>query len=176
VPDFKEEEPEVKKEPEPVFEARWEEIDEKVWKRVFQYCSYNDGSVPFLVRAQRVCKKWQKVATSDPNLWTHLDLSQGRGFRERYRNDKKLEWFLKKYGNVQELKLGGWKNSVSTATIKIVAQYCPNLISIGLCGCFKLTNEDLKLIGDSFPKLERIDLSGVSVSLKNHVLSIKFSQ
>merc|ERR1712088_844702 len=69
-------------------------------------------------------KKWKEVATSDPMIWTHLDLSQGRGFRERYRNDKKLEWFLKKYNNVQELKL----------------------------------------IGDSFPKLQRIDLSGVSPS------------
>lgn len=166
-PPFEEEEkPEEKPkvEEEPKFEARWEELDEKVWKRIFQYCSYNDGSVPFLVRAQRVCKKWKDVATSDPKLWTHLDLSQGRGFRERYRNDKKLEWFLKKYGNVQELKLGGWKNSVGTSTIKIIAQFCPNLISIGLCGCFKLTNEDLKLVGDSFPKLERIDLSGVSPS------------
>jgi len=38
------------------------------------------------------------------------------------------------------------------------------LISLGLCGCLKLTNEDLKLIGDSFPKLERLDLSGVSPS------------
>lgn len=149
---------------EPKFEARWAELDEKLWKRIFRYCSYNDGSVPFLVRAQRVCKKWKDVASSDPGLWTHLDLSQGRGFKERYRNDKKLEWFLKKYGNVQELKLGGWKNAVGPSTIKVISQYCPNLISIGLCGCFKLTNEDLKLIGDSFPKLERIDLSGVSPS------------
>ena len=77
---------------------------------------------------------------------------------------KKLEWFLKKYPNVLELKLGMWKNSVSTSTIRVVAQYCPNLISLGLSGSFKLTNEDLKLIGDSFPKLQRIDLSGVSPS------------
>ena len=32
------------------FEAKWEEVPEKVWKRVFQYCCFNDGSVPFLVR------------------------------------------------------------------------------------------------------------------------------
>jgi len=165
VPSPIKEEPEEPKEPEkPMFEARWEELEAKIWKRIFRYCSYNDGSVPFLVRAQRVCKKWKDVATSDPNLWTHLDLSQGRGFKERYRNDKKLEWFLKKYGNVQELKLGGWKNSVSTSTLKVIAQFCPKLISLGLCGCLKLTNEDLKLIGDSFPKLERLDLSGVSPS------------
>ena len=154
---------EVKEEP-PQFVARWDELEPKIWKRVFQYCSYNDGSVPFLVRAQRVCRKWKEVATSDPKLWTHLDLSQGRGFKERYRNDKKLEWFLKKYDNVRELKLGGWKNAVGTSTIKIIAQYCPKLVSLGLCGCFKLTNEDLKLAGDSFPMLERIDLSGVSPS------------
>ncbi len=162
----KEEPPPVIKEEkeEPQFEARWDELEPKLWKRIFQYCSYNDGSVPFLVRAQRVCKKWKEVATSDPKLWTHLDLSQGRGFKERYRNDKKLEWFLKKYGNVQELKMGGWKNSVGTSTLKVVAQYCPGLISLGLCSCFKLTNEDLKLIGESFPKLERLDLSGVSPS------------
>ena len=161
VPEVKEEEPEEEL---PKFEARWEELEEKLWKRIFQYCSFNDGSVPFLVRAQRVCKKWKEVATSDPNLWTHLDLSQGRGMRERYRNDKKLESFLKKYNNVQELKLGGWKNAVGTSTIKVIAQFAPNLISLGLCGCVKLTNEDLKLIGESFTKLQRIDLSGVSPS------------
>jgi len=37
-------------------------------------------------------------------------------------------------------------------------------ISFGLSGCSKLTNEDMKVIADSFPKLERIDLSGVSVN------------
>ena len=155
----------VKEEPEPVFEARWEELDVKLWKRIFRMCCENErSSVPFLVRAQRVCSKWKEAVTSDMSLWTHLDLSSGRGFKERYRNDKKLEWFLKKYPNVLELKLGMWKNSVSTSTIRVVAQYCPNLISLGLSGSFKLTNEDLKLIGDSFPKLQRIDLSGVSPS------------
>ena len=104
------------------------------------------------------------MATSDPNLWTHIDLSAGSGMKERYRNDKKLESFLKKYNNVQEVKLGGWKQATSTSTIKIITQFCPNLISLGLCGCVKLTNEDLKLIGESFPKLQRIDLSGVSPS------------
>lgn len=153
----------VKEEPEPVFEAKWDELDVKLWKRIFRFCSVNEGSIPFLVRAQRVCSKW-KEAANDMSLWTHLDLSSGRGFKERYRNDKKLEWFLKKYPNVLELKLGMWKNAVSTSTIRVVAQYCPHLISLGLNGCFKLTNEDLKLIGDSFPKLERIDLSGVSPS------------
>ena len=122
----------------------------------------NDGSVPFLVRASRVCSSWHK-ASQDVSLWTHLDLSQGR-LKEKYRNDKKLEWFLKKYPNALEVKLGGWKNAVATSTLRLVANHCPNLVSFGLSGCLKLTNEDLKIVGDSFPKLERIDLSGVSVS------------
>jgi len=154
--EVKEEEP-----PAPVYTARWMELEEKVIKKIFQYCVVNDGAVPFLVRASRVCSSWHK-ASQDVKLWTHLDLSQGR-LKEKYRNDKKLEWFLKKYPNVLEIKLGGWKNAVSTSTLRLIATHCPNLISLGLSGCLKLTNEDLKVVGDSFPKLERIDMSGVSV-------------
>ena len=159
------EEPEPEKE-EPKYEARWSELDEKILKRIFSFCVVNDGAVPFLVRASRVSSAWHK-ASQDIKLWTHLDLSQGR-LKEKYRNDKKLEWFLKKYPNVLEVKLGGWKNSVSTSTLRLVANHCPNLVSFGLSGCLKLTNEDLKIVGDSFPKLERLDLSGVSVSLSFH--------
>jgi hypothetical protein len=168
-PVIKIEEPEpepvkVEEPPAPIYTARWGELEEKVLKRIFSFCVVNDGSVPFLVRASRVCSSWHK-ASQDVKLWTHLDLSQGR-LKEKYRNDKKLEWFLKKYPHVLEVKLGGWKNSVGTSTLRLIATHCPNLISIGLSGCLKLTNEDLKVVGDSFPKLERIDLSGVSVILK----------
>jgi hypothetical protein len=168
-PVIKIEEPEpepvkVEEPPAPIYTARWGELEEKVLKRIFSFCVVNDGSVPFLVRASRVCSSWHK-ASQDVKLWTHLDLSQGR-LKEKYRNDKKLEWFLKKYPHVLEVKLGGWKNSVGTSTLRLIATHCPNLISIGLSGCLKLTNEDLKVVGDSFPKLERIDLSGVSVNLK----------
>ena len=152
--------------PAPLYTARWGELDEKVLKHIFSYCVVNDGSVPFLVRASRVCTSWHK-ASQDVKLWTHLDLSQGR-LKEKYRNDKKLEWFLKKYPHAIEVKLGGWKNSVCTSTLKLIASVCPDVISLGLSGCLKLTNEDVKIIGDSFSKLERIDLSGVSV---NYILS-----
>jgi hypothetical protein len=152
----KEEEP-----PAPTYTARWGELDEKIVKHIFSYCVVNDGSIPFLVRASRVCSSWHK-ASQDVKLWTHLDLSQGR-LKEKYRNDKKLEWFLKKYPHAVEVKLGGWKNSVCTSTLKLIASLCPDVISLGLSGCLKLTNEDVKIIGDSFPKLERIDFSGVSV-------------
>ena len=149
-------------EPEPKFEARWEELPEKAVKRILEFCVANDGAVPFLIRASKVCKKWHEV-TKDKSIWTHLDLSSGR-LKEKYRNDKKIEDFLKRYPNVKEVKLTGWKNSVSTSTLKILASVCPNIVSLGLASCFKLTNEDLKFIGENFPKLERLDLSNVSVS------------
>ena len=68
----------------------------------------------------------------------------------------------KKFPKVKEIKLGGWKNSVSNSTLKIVAQSCPDLVSLSLASCYKLNNEDLKFIGEAFAKLERIDLSNVS--------------
>lgn len=148
--------------PPPVFEARWHELPEKVWKRVLRFGVLNEGAVPFLVRCSRVNTTFHKV-TTDLNLWTHLDLSSGR-LKEKYRNDKRLEEFLKRYPNVKEVKLTGWKNAVSATTLKMLASVVPNLTSLGLASCFKLTNEDLKFIGENFPKLERIDLSNVSVS------------
>lgn len=80
------------------------------------------------MRASRVCSKWHKVS-QDASLWTHLDLSQGR-LKEKYRNDKKLEWFLRKYPSAIEVKIGGWKNTATTTTLKLVSQLCPNLVII----------------------------------------------
>ena len=96
------------------------------------------------------------------DLWTHLDLSVSY-LKEKHRNDKKLEQMLKKYSNVLELKLNGWKNAVNTSTLKLIAA-SKQIVSLSMVGCFKLTNEDLKLIGDTLPNLQRIDLSNVSAS------------
>jgi len=151
----------VKKE-EPKFEARWEELPEKVLQRVFGFCVANESANTFLLKAAQVSTKWRD-ATSDPKLWTHLDLSVSF-LKEKHRNDKKVEFLLKKYKHCVELKLNGWKNAVSTSTLKIIAANCPGLVSLGLSGCFKLSNEDMELIGDSFGSLKRIDLSNVSAS------------
>ena len=153
-----EEEPVVVKE-EPKFEARWDELPEKALHRIFWHCVRNESSNGFLTKAQQLSTAWRD-ASMDPSLWTHLDLFS---LKEKHRNDKKVEMLLKKYPQVTELKLNGWKNAVGTSTLKIVASNCPGLTSLGLSGCFKLSNEDMKLIGDSFEKLKRIDLSNVSV-------------
>ena len=175
VPPVREPTPEpepVKEEPkveEPKFEARWEELPEKVINRVLSFVVANEGSVPSLIRASKVNKAWNE-ATKDKDgrktLWTHLDLSSGR-LKEKYRSDKKLEAFLKRYKceDIKEIKLTGWKNSVGTSTLKMLASVCPNLVSLGLASCFKLSNEDLKYVGENFKFLERLDLSNVSVSV-----------
>ena len=134
-------------------------MPEKALHRIFWHCVRNESSNGFLTKAQQLSTAWRDAST-DPSLWTHLDLFS---LKEKHRNDKKVELLLKKYPQVTELKLNGWKNAVSTSTLKIVASNCPGLTSLGLSGCFKLTNEDMKLIGDSFEKLKRIDLSNVSV-------------
>lgn len=151
------------------FVARWSELPPKALRHLFRCGVANEGAVPFLVRVSRVCKSWNKEAM-DPTIWTHLDLSAGK-MKEKYRNDKKLEAFLKKYPNVLELKLTGWKNSVGTSTLKMISMVCPKLISLGLASCFKLSNEDVKLIAESYEKLERIDLSNVSVSRRSLIFS-----
>ena len=164
------EEPKPEPEPEePKFEARWEELPESVVHRILSFVVGNEGAVPSLVRASRVCKKWSDVVRDKEgrrSLWTHLDLSAGR-LKEKYRSDKKLESFLKRYRcqHIKEVKLAGWKNSVGAPTLRMLATTCPNLVSLGLASCYKLTNEDLKYIGENFPKLERLDLSNVSVSI-----------
>ncbi len=148
----------------PHFDAHWEKLPKKVIYRILKQGIGIEGSVPLMVRASRVCKKWHEVVEENSSkLWTHLDLSAGR-LKEKYRNDKKLESFLKRFENVREVKLSGWKNSVSSSTLRILATACPDLRSIGLASCFRLCNEDLKFIGENFTKLERIDLSNVSVS------------
>ena len=163
VPAVKKEEPEpeVKKE-EPKFEARWEELPEKVLQRVFGFCVANESANTFLLKAAQVSTKWRD-ATSDPKLWTHLDLSVSF-LKEKHRNDKKVEFLLKKYKHCVELKLNGWKNAVSTSTLKIIAANCPNVTGLGLSNCVKLNYEDIRIVPSLFASLARIDLSLVSVS------------
>ena len=124
---------------------------------------YNESGNTFLLKAERVSKKWKAAVEDDLSLWTHLDLSVS-SLKEKHRNDKKVEYLLTKYKNVVELKLNGWRNTVGTSTLKIISTHCPNLVSLGLSGCFKLNNEDMKSMGDLLPNLRRIDLSNVSVS------------
>ena len=49
--ELKQEEPE-----EPKFEARWEELPNKVLARVFAYCVANESSNTFLVKAWKILK------------------------------------------------------------------------------------------------------------------------
>ena len=155
------------KTPEPPKEPRWGEdgpdgMPERALHKVFQYVCYNQGCLPFLLNAMKICKLWCKVA-KEPALWTHANL--GSKIKEKLRTEKNLEWILKnKFPNALEVDVSNWRAAVSSPALKIIAGHCPNLRGLGLSQCVKLSHEDVRIIPSLFPNLQKIDVSCVAVS------------
>ena len=152
--------------PKPPAEPKWgeEEMPEKALNTIFSFVCHTEGCLPFLIRAAKVCKRWNKV-TKDLSLWTHCNLGDG-AIKDKNKSDKKLEWILEnKFPYVQVLDLSHWKNIVSTSTLKVISSKCPQITGLILTHCVKLTSEDVRLLPGLFPNLAKIDLSYVSVSI-----------
>merc|ERR1719419_238790 len=153
------------KTPEPPKEPRWGEdgpdgMPEKALKLVFQYVCHTQGCLPFLLQAMRICKLWNKVA-KEPSLWTHANL--GNKIKEKARTEKNLEWILKnKFPNAMEVDVCNWRAAISSPALKIIAANCPNLRGLGLSQCVKLNYEDVRIIPNLFPNLQKIDISCVA--------------
>ncbi|KAF4520704.1 hypothetical protein B566_EDAN012491 [Ephemera danica] len=58
--------------------------------RIFGHVIDEEGTLPFLVRAARVCRLWRNVAMQ-PELWRHIDLN-APWVRHAHRNDHTLRW------------------------------------------------------------------------------------
>jgi len=138
-------------------------MPEKALNTIFSFVCHTEGCLPFLIRAAKVCKRWNKV-TKDLSLWTHCNLGDG-AIKDKNKSDKKLEWILEnKFPYVQVLDLSHWKNIVSTSTLKVISSKCPQITGLILTHCVKLTSEDVRLLPGLFPNLAKIDLSYVSPS------------
>ncbi|TGZ79102.1 RNI-like protein [Ascodesmis nigricans] len=133
-----------------------------------------------LVRASVVCKEWHRKCF-DGQLWQTLDASE---FYNRIPVGQLAQLICKTGPFVKRLNLRGCSQLTSDWRIETVANVCRNLYSVNLEGCkfernhvhffilrnptlvdlnlaalWSVTNSTLKLIANSLPHLERLNIS-----------------
>ncbi|CAG7836025.1 unnamed protein product [Allacma fusca] len=140
-----------------------DQLPEDILIKIFSMVVKDDGCIPFLVRATKVCRLWRKVA-SKPELWTSIDLTSAR-IKDVYRSERNLAYLLEyRFFHVRHLNLGGWSSAVTSATVDILVKNCKSLESLFVSSCQKLTGSNLKTITDSCPSLQKLDLSAISAA------------
>ncbi|XP_054023511.1 F-box/LRR-repeat protein 6 [Dryobates pubescens] len=106
--------------------------------RIFQAAVAQDGAVPILCRAARVCRLWNLVA-SDPHLWQKVSLGGHTwGAPAPQRPPKSLSPFCElaksRLRLLQEFELQGWKSHVGPL-LQALSAGCPQLLSLSLSRC-----------------------------------------
>lgn len=160
-----------KKEETPLFlpleatDNRWgESLPEEVLIHIFQKIVIQDGAVPFLCRAARVCRLWQTAASS-PVLWRSVTISSCWIDPRRSqlpKTQKKIKdtisWLAEnRFTQLQEFSLCHWKHNVNYA-VETVSSSCPHLLSLKLSHCSGLTQNTFESVSLHSRSLQRLDL------------------
>lgn len=144
---------------------RWgESLPEEVLIHIFQKIVVQDGAVPFLCRAARVCRQWQIAATS-PVLWRSVTV--GYCWIEPRRSQlPKTEKMIKdtiswlaenRFTQLQDFSLCHWIHNVNY-TVQAVSRSCPHLHSLKLSHCSGLTKDAFDSLSLHSQSLQRVDL------------------
>ncbi|CAF0846413.1 unnamed protein product [Brachionus calyciflorus] len=157
----------------------WLDLPHELWLKILKYLGQND-----LIKLGRTCMSFNRLYT-DNSLWKKVEL--------KYKYDMKNEWLewigrrrpnelniiqcsggvtlsgisemFRNIGeNLQKLNLSRCSNgSLSGDNFALQASIrCPNVTSLDLSWTL-LSNQTLKLIVDSFKKIESINLSGCNM-------------
>ncbi|XP_078605776.1 F-box/LRR-repeat protein 6-like isoform X1 [Branchiostoma floridae x Branchiostoma japonicum] len=132
---------------------------------ILQFAVADQGAVPLLCRAAKVCHFWYE-ATKHPSLWHHVDLSTGY-IKPNARSDKTLQWLAKnRFSQLRSLNLSHWV-FITKQGIQTVAERCPQLESVDLTKCIKIGPEGVTALSDRCSKLCKIQLA----SAQSHMVS-----
>jgi len=105
-------------------------IPQLVLLKIFHHVVESSGAIPFLCRAQRVCRLWYQCA-GDSTLWKTVDLSYGW----IKANDATLQLLCDThFSKLTEINLSNWK-LLTVNGLKLLADSCPRLKSINLSHC-----------------------------------------
>lgn len=144
---------------------RWgESLPEEVLIHIFQKIVIQDGAVPFLCRAARVCRLWQTAASS-PVLWRSVTIgycwieprrSQLPKTEKRIKDT--VSWLAEnRFTQLQDFSLCHWKHNVNYA-LQAVSRSCPHLHSLKLSHCSGLTKDAFDSLSLHSQSLQTIDL------------------
>ncbi|KPP77761.1 F-box/LRR-repeat protein 6-like [Scleropages formosus] len=132
---------------------------------IFHLVVNQEGAVPFLCRAARVCHLWN-FAASNPILWR--DVSVGYCWIEPGKTQlPKME--LKIKNTVSWL---AQNRSVLQVYFKVVSQSCPHLTSLKLSYCVDATEKTFQSL-NSCPSLETINIQYSEVHIEGLVLFLE---
>lgn len=134
-------------------------IPENILMHIFSLVCSESGCLPFLVRASKVCRLWNRVASIESLWWYNVDLS-GNRVKKSYKNDIRLKWlFSNKLTHVRHLDIGDWKISNATDVLEALCESCQKLESLSLSGWKGLNAANLAYLATNLPRLSRLDLS-----------------
>lgn len=92
--------------------------------------------------------------------------------KEKHKTEINLKWLIEnRFNDSKELILSNWKIKNVDCVLEKLRENCPNLEGISLAGWKELTSDQLLYLVEQFPKLCRIDLSALNVSM--HIISIE---
>lgn len=144
---------------------RWGEgLPEEVLIHIFQKIVIQDGAVPFLCRAARVCRLWQTAASS-PVLWRSVTVSycwieprRSQLPKTEKRIKETISWLTEnRLTQLQDFSLCHWIHNVNYA-VEAVSRSCPHLHSLKLSHCSGLTKQAFDSLSLHSQSLQRIDL------------------
>ncbi|XP_046690393.1 F-box/LRR-repeat protein 6 isoform X1 [Silurus meridionalis] len=136
----------------------------EVLVKIFELVVLQDGAIPFLCRAGRVCRLWN-IAASSPALWHSVSIgycwiepgkSQLPGTEQKIKNT--VDWLTQnRFSQLRNFKLCHWKKHVNYV-IQTISNACSNLQSLELFYCLGVTKEAFQNLGDACQYLESINV------------------
>ncbi|KAK6195867.1 hypothetical protein SNE40_001205 [Patella caerulea] len=129
------------------------QLPEEILLKIFQESVNSQGTLPFLVRASKVCRTWRNVAC-DPTLWRKVDLS----FGWIKMSERVLKWLCEnRLTHCTDVNLSASKFFVNS-NIKLLTETCSQLKVINISYC-KVTTETIVTIAENCHQLASLDLS-----------------
>uniref|UniRef100_A0A8D3BCG1 F-box domain-containing protein n=1 Tax=Scophthalmus maximus TaxID=52904 RepID=A0A8D3BCG1_SCOMX len=157
--------------PQKAVDHRWgESLPEEVLINIFQMVVVQDGAVPFLCRAGRVCRLWNAAASS-PVLWRQVTVGHcwiAPGKTQLPKTEQKIkgtfDWLASnRFSQLRDFSLCHWKKNVDY----VVSQFCPHLRSLALSYCTGLTASAFQVLGLHSRSLQSINLQYSEVRLRS---------
>jgi len=128
-------------------------IPHLVLLKIFHYVVESAGALPFLCRAQRVCRLWYQCASVSA-LWKTVDLSYGW----IKANDATLRLLCNtRFTKLVNVNLSNWK-LLNAEGLKLLADTCPQLKSINLSFC-RVNSSGVLYMIEKCSDLAEIDLT-----------------
>ncbi|XP_061679569.1 F-box/LRR-repeat protein 6 isoform X2 [Syngnathoides biaculeatus] len=154
-------------------DRRWgESLPEEVLVNIFKMVVTQDGAVPFLCRAARVCRLWHAAAAT-PALWRKVAVGRcwiapGKSQQPKVRRQIQdtVDWLAQnRFSQLREFSLHHWTANVDHA-MDVVSQFCPHLSALTLSFCTGPKEAGFQSLGRHGRSLRSLNLQHTEFQLE----------